>query len=65
MVKPGDPQAMAEAILCVLRDEELALRLGAAARSRGESTYAPRAYRWSLTKLYLAALEVASESAAA
>ncbi len=64
MVKPGDPQAMAETILRILRDKDLALRLGAAARSCVDSRYTPQAYRRSLTKLYLATLEATSKSAA-
>ena len=65
LVQPGDPQAMAEAILRILQDNDLALKLGAAARSRVEATYTPQAYRRSLTKLYLATLEAASKSPAA
>ena len=65
LVQPGDPQAMAEAILRILQDKDLALKLGAAARSRVEATYTPQAYRRSLTKLYLATLEAASKSPAA
>lgn len=65
LVQPGDPQAMAEAILRILQDNDLALKLGAAARSRVESEYTPQAYRRSLTKLYLATLEAASKSPAA
>jgi glycosyltransferase involved in cell wall biosynthesis len=65
MVTPGDPQAMAEAILRILRDKALASRLAAAARSCAQSKYTPQAYRRSLTEFYLATLEAASKSAAA
>lgn len=65
LVQLGDPQAMAEAILRILQDKDLALRLGAAARSCVESRYTPRAYRRSLTGFYLATLEAVSKSAAA
>ena len=65
MVTPGDPQAMAEAILRILRDKALASRLAAAARSCAQSKYTPQAYRRSLTGFYLATLEAASKSAAA
>ena len=64
MVKPGDPQALAEVIVRILRDKDLAHRLGGVARSRVESTYTPQAYRRSLTNLYLATLEAATKSAA-
>jgi glycosyltransferase involved in cell wall biosynthesis len=63
MVTPGDPQAMAEAILRILRDKALASRLAAAARSCAQSKYTPQAYRRSLTGFYLATLEAASKSA--
>ncbi len=62
LVQPGDPEAMAETILRILRDKDLAIGLGAAARSCAESKYAPRAYRRSLTGFYLATLEAASKS---
>jgi glycosyltransferase involved in cell wall biosynthesis len=65
LVQPGDPQAMAEAILRILRDKALASRLAAAARSCAESKYTPQAYRRSLTEFYLATLEAASKSAGA
>jgi glycosyltransferase involved in cell wall biosynthesis len=65
VVTPGDPPAMAEAILRILRDKGLALRLAAAARSCVESKYTPQAYRRSLTEFYLATLEAASKSTAA
>ena len=65
MVPPGDPQAMAEVILRILRDKALASRLAAAARSCAQSKYTPQAYRRSLTGFYLATLEAASKSAAA
>ena len=65
LVQPGDPQAMAEAILRILRDKALASRLAAAARSCAQSKYTPQAYRRSLTEFYLATLEAASKSAAA
>jgi glycosyltransferase involved in cell wall biosynthesis len=65
IVQPGDPQAMAEAIVRILRDKNLALRLAAAARSCAELKYTPQAYRRSLTELYLATLEATAKSAAA
>jgi glycosyltransferase involved in cell wall biosynthesis len=65
LVRPGDPEAMAETILRILQDKGLARRLGAAARSCAESKYTPRAYRRLLTEFYLATLEAASKSAAA
>jgi glycosyltransferase involved in cell wall biosynthesis len=65
LVRPGDPEAMAETILRILRDKGLARRLGVAARSCVESKYTPRAYRQLLTEFYLATLEAASKSAAA
>ena len=65
IVPLGDGQAMAEAIVRILRDKDLALRLGAAARTCAELKYTPQAYRRSLTELYLATLEATTKSAAA
>ena len=61
MVRPGDPQAMAEAILEPLRDHETAVKLADAARSRVQSDYTPAAYRRSLTQFYLANLEASTK----
>ena len=62
MVPPGDPQAMADALLQILRDADLAKRLGAAARSGAEAHYTPQAYRRSLTKFYMATLEASAKN---
>ena len=42
MVPPRNPDAMAGAILRILTDPELGLRLGAAARQRAESKFTPQ-----------------------
>jgi glycosyltransferase involved in cell wall biosynthesis len=57
IVQPGDPQAMAEAILQLLHDPETAAKLADAARSRVQSDYTPAAYRRSLSQFYLDTLE--------
>jgi glycosyltransferase involved in cell wall biosynthesis len=62
VVKPGDPQAMANALLELLRDSELAARLGDAARSCVQTDYTPAAYRRSLTQFYLDTLEAHAKS---
>ena len=65
MVPPDNPQALADAMLRILRDKELALRLGAAARSCVEAHYTPQAYRRSLTNLYVDTLAASGKSAVA
>ena len=52
MVPPRNPQAMAQAMLQILSDEELRRRLGTAARSRAESSHTPEAYRRALVEFY-------------
>lgn len=52
MVPPRNPEAMAKAILRILSDAELRLRLGAAARARAESSHTPEAYRRALVEFY-------------
>lgn len=57
MVPPRNPDAMAKALLRILSDAELRLRLGAAARARAESSHAPVAYRRTLVEFYQNTLE--------
>jgi len=57
MVPPRNPDAMAKAILRILSDPELRLRLGAAARARTESSHTPEAYRRTLVEFYQNTLE--------
>jgi glycosyltransferase involved in cell wall biosynthesis len=54
---PRNPNAMAEAILRILTDPEMRLRLGAAARLRAESNFTPDLYKRSLVKFYEKTLE--------
>lgn len=51
LVEPRDPEAMAAALVRLLRDEDLRKRLGAAARTV-TSTYAPEAYCRGLLDIY-------------
>ena len=57
MVPPRNPDAMAKAILRILSDPELRLRLGAAARAGTESSHTPEAYRRTLVEFYQNTLE--------
>jgi glycosyltransferase involved in cell wall biosynthesis len=57
MVPPRNPDAMANAILRMLRDPEMRLRLGAAARLRAESNFTPEAYKRALVEFYRKTLE--------
>ena len=57
MVPARNPEAMAGAILRVLTDPEMGLRLGAAGRQRAESDFTPVAYKRSLVKFYKKTLE--------
>jgi glycosyltransferase involved in cell wall biosynthesis len=57
MVPPRNPTAMAGAIMRILTDPELRLRLGAAARLRAESNFTPDAYKRSLVEFYQKTLE--------
>ena len=52
MVPARNPDALAEAMLRILSDPELRLRLGAAARAQAESDYTPEAYRRALVEFY-------------
>jgi glycosyltransferase involved in cell wall biosynthesis len=60
MVPPRNPEAMAKAILRILSDQELRVRLGAAARARAESSHTPEAYRRTLVEFYQNTLESSS-----
>jgi glycosyltransferase involved in cell wall biosynthesis len=60
MVPSRNPDAMAKAILRILSDAELRLRLGAAARARTESSHTPEAYRRALVEFYQNTLESSS-----
>ena len=57
MVPPRNPDAMASAILRILTDPEMRLRLGAAARLRAESNFTPEVYKRSLVEFYQKTLE--------
>ena len=57
MVPPRNPDAMADAILRILADPEMRLRLGAAARLRAESNFTPDAYKRSLVEFYQKTLD--------
>ncbi len=57
MVPSRNPDAMADAILRLLTDPEMRLRLGAAARLRAESNFSPDAYKRSLVEFYQNTLE--------
>ena len=57
MVPPRNPDAMADAILRILTDPEMRLRLGAAARLRAESNFTPEVYKRSLVEFYQKTLE--------
>jgi glycosyltransferase involved in cell wall biosynthesis len=57
MVPPRNPDAMASAILRILTDAEMRLRMGAAARLRAESNFTPDAYKRSLVEFYQKTLE--------
>lgn len=52
MVPAGKPDAMAQAMLRILCDPELGLRLGTAARAQALSHYTPDAYRRELVGIY-------------
>ena len=57
MVPPRNPDAMASAILRILTDPEMRLRLGAAARLRAESNFTPEVYKRSLVEFYQKTLD--------
>ena len=57
MAPSRNPDAMADAILRILTDPEMRLRLGAAARMQAESNFSPDAYRRSLVEFYQNTLE--------
>jgi glycosyltransferase involved in cell wall biosynthesis len=48
---------MASAILRILTDPEMRIRLGAVARLRAESNFTPAAYKRSLVEFYQKTLE--------
>jgi glycosyltransferase involved in cell wall biosynthesis len=52
LVPAGDPQAMADAIARVLRDEQLAQRLAASASTLGSFRFSPESCVRSLAKIY-------------
>ncbi len=53
VVTPGDPTALASAILQLLEDQELARRLGEAARERYEQRYRPEIMTSALEELFV------------
>ncbi len=57
MVPPRNPEAMAMAMLRILSEPELRIRLGEAARARVEAAHTPEAYRRSLVGFYQNTLE--------
>lgn len=63
MVQARNPEAMAQAMLRILLDEELRKRLGSAARERALADYTPEAYRRRLVEFYQATLQSLGGSA--
>ncbi len=57
IVPPRNPDAMADAILRILTDPEMRLRLGAAAQLQAESNFTPHAYKRSLIEFYQKTLD--------
>lgn len=56
VVPPGDPEALATALLRLLREPSTALRLGAAARARYEAKYKAETMSRALEQLFLSIL---------
>jgi glycosyltransferase involved in cell wall biosynthesis len=61
LVPPGDAEALAEKLEVLLRDRELALRMGEEARSGVEALFSSQAYKEGYRRLFAAALRVAEE----
>jgi glycosyltransferase involved in cell wall biosynthesis len=57
IVPPRNPNAMADAILRILTDPEMRLRLGTAAQLQAESNFTPHEYKRSLIGFYQKTLE--------